>query len=87
MMGRLRTLGLVVATSLTGFGFATCGTSNGTGDVAHGGSGVVSAVSRAVLPAPAFAKTHGVGDVSIADVAERTVGSVVNIAPPFLTRY
>jgi len=87
MRGHLKTIGVLVAGSLVGFGFATCGTSNGTGDAARVGSDVASALSRAVLPSPAFAKTRGGGDVSIADIAEKTVASVVNIKSEKVIRH
>jgi serine protease Do len=79
MKTAFRTIGLLLVGSMFGFGFSTCGTSNGTGDATVAGD-VGSTLVKAVLPSPAFAKVDGRGDISIADIAEKTVASVVNIA-------
>ncbi|MBN1959915.1 MAG: DegQ family serine endoprotease [Deltaproteobacteria bacterium] len=70
---------LVVIGAIFGFGFSTCGTVNSENSQAKNNNTSVTAIAQAMSPSSAFAKIPG-NEASIADIAEKTVASVVNIS-------
>ncbi|MFC1610081.1 DegQ family serine endoprotease [Myxococcota bacterium] len=74
MKALLNILGLCLIGCIAGLGFGNCG---GAREAAEQSPAIVNSLGKVLLPAPAFAQGEA---TAIADIAERSVASVVNIA-------